>query len=790
MDFMKVQQKSIEQYIEDLKESKQLGSLLLDNADEALFFYSMEGKLIYVSPAFEKITGYTTQELYEKNFIPYVHPDDQEWTIKLYQGLFKGEFFEDVEYRIVKKDGEIRWSSSSWKIVFDNDGRQIGLQGKQQDITDHKQAEEALQKSERKYRYLFDNMTEGFALCEIICDEKGIPCNYRVLDVNKAYEEQTGTEASAIVGKTVLEFYPDIEKSWIEIYGEIALTKKPRTFINYNHNTDKYYETSAFALEKGQFALLFNDITERKQVEKALHRSEVLERLATGSSLNEILIALVSNAEKYNPEILCSVMLLDEGGKHLRTCAAPNLPDFFTDAIDGMEIGHEMVSCGEAAFTGKRVIVEDIMSHPNWVAYRKLARKANLRACWSEPVISSTGDILGTFAIYNCESCGPSQSDLDFIRDSARLAAIAIERKQAEEALMASEQKFKSVVENIGIGVSLISPDMKILALNKQMKAWFPDIDVTKRPVCYRSFNNPPRETKCSYCQTKKTLVDGQVYEVVTETPAGDKILNYRIVSSPIKDENGKVIAAIDMFEDITERKQAEETTLNLLQQNRDLTQRLFHAQEEERRHLARELHDEFGQWLTAIHLNTEIISQLSEGQNEGIYATAQVINESASEMYKTIHGMIRQLRPTLLDELGLVESLKHLVEQWQSQYPEADITLSLDGELDDFEDNINITIYRIIQESLTNVAKYAQARNAAVQLIRQPGEAGAQESLLLTVEDNGKGMDTEALTEGFGLAGMRERVLAVGGKFNIHSSPEKGVRIEIWLPVKQQKNN
>jgi len=131
--------------------------------------------------------------------------------------------------------------------------------------------------------------------------------------------------------------------------------------------------------------------------------------------------------------------------------------------------------------------------------------------------------------------------------------------KKAEEALIQSEEKYKSVVENIGIGISVIGPEMEILAVNRQMKQWFPDVDVSKKPICYKTYNKPPRENICSYCPTCKSLKDGQVHESITETPAGDKIVNYRIVSSPIKDEDGKVIAAIEMVEEITERKKAEE---------------------------------------------------------------------------------------------------------------------------------------------------------------------------------------------------------------------------------------
>jgi diguanylate cyclase (GGDEF)-like protein/PAS domain S-box-containing protein len=132
---------------ENIKSSNTLEKLLLDNADEALFFYSLEGQILYVNPAFETITGYSVDELYEKNFIPFVHPDDQDWTMKLWDGLFKGEIFEDAEYRIIRKCGEIRWCLSTWKIVYNSDREKLGIQGKQQDITKHKQIEAELDKA-------------------------------------------------------------------------------------------------------------------------------------------------------------------------------------------------------------------------------------------------------------------------------------------------------------------------------------------------------------------------------------------------------------------------------------------------------------------------------------------------------------------------------------------------------------------------------------------------------------------------------------------------------------------
>ena len=148
------------------------------------------------------------------------------------------------------------------------------------------------------------------------------------------------------------------------------------------------------------------------------------------------------------------------------------------------------------------------------------------------------------------------------------------ERRRAERALLKSESKMRSILDTIGIGVSLISPKMEILELNQRMRQWFPDIDPKQRPICYQAFNTPARREVCSYCPTCKTLKDGLVHEATTQTPQGGEIRNYRIISTPLFNEAGKVVAAIEMVDDITEQLQAKES----LQRSNEILRAIIEA--------------------------------------------------------------------------------------------------------------------------------------------------------------------------------------------------------------------
>ncbi len=180
----------------------------------------------------------------------------------------------------------------------------------------------------------------------------------------------------------------------------------------------------------------FSDMTAHWQSElRNRAHDAMLEMVAKGLPLPEILHAIVQTIESEDPTAMCSVLLLDEEGKHLLNAASPSLPDFYNKAINGIEIGMGVGSCGTAAYLGERVVVEEIMAHEYWKPYRDLAKSASLAACWSEPILSSSGDVLGTFAIYHTKPTKPQEEDLERIGFAANIAAIAIESRNVRAEL-------------------------------------------------------------------------------------------------------------------------------------------------------------------------------------------------------------------------------------------------------------------------------------------------------------------------------------------------------------------
>jgi hypothetical protein len=185
---------------------------------------------------------------------------------------------------------------------------------------------------------------------------------------------------------------------------------------------------------RGDAALLHvaTDVTERRQAEQLLNsQNQLLAQLARGAPPEEVLRQMIESAERLVTGLRCSVLFLSPDRRHLVHGLAPSLPPDYSRAVEGLEIGPRAGSCGAAAHLGERFIVGDVLQHPNWAPYREHARRANIRACWSEPIRAADGEILGTFAMYYAEPRVPEPYEERFIESMAHLAGMAIERSRS-----------------------------------------------------------------------------------------------------------------------------------------------------------------------------------------------------------------------------------------------------------------------------------------------------------------------------------------------------------------------
>ncbi len=217
------------------------------------------------------------------------------------------------------------------------------------------------------------------------------------------------------------------------------------------------------------------------------------------------------------------------------------------------------------------------------------------------------------------------------------------------------------------------------------------------------------------------------------------------------------------------------ETLEQSINRNHRLSQQLITLQEEERKALARDLHDEFGQCLTAIHADATVVLHVADKKYPELRESASAITGLSRHLMEMVAGLLQRLRPGILDELGLVAALEDLVGTWRIRNDHVACRLEITGTPPDMIDEaIRITLYRLVQECLTNVARHAQATEVSICL------QATGDGVSLAVRDNGRGFDANK-ADGFGLPGMRERVEGLGGRWSLCSRSAGG---EVtWMP-------
>lgn len=476
------------------------------------------------------------------------------------------------------KIGE-HWFEVTVDPMLDADGRFNGAVHIVSDITDQKQAEEAIIKSEQKYRHLFDKMTSGYAIHEIICNKTGKPVDYRFLSVNAAFEKQTGLYSAAIVGRTVLEIIPDLEPIWIERYGKVALTREPIQFENYTKALDKTFEIRAFSPEPGKFATIFNDITDRKRTETHLNKlnriysvlSNVNQMIIRINEPRELFQTACNIAVKHGGFRMAWIGLLDQETKHVKPVAHAGITNGYLQKLN-ITLDDSKRSLGPTATAlkaGKYEVVNDIANDPRMAPWRDDALRLGYRSSAAFPLIVE-GKVSGTINLYAPEPDFFDDEELKLLEEMADDIAFSMEysehekkRIQAEDALQKSEQQLDTMLQTMIEGMVTVDITGQITYSNQSAQQILGiGKDILGKYYQSREWHQIDDQGKPYHLDQLPLAIVLREHRKVTNVehliiaPDGEKKW-LSVNAAPLFDHAGQFLGGIASFRDITENKHA-----------------------------------------------------------------------------------------------------------------------------------------------------------------------------------------------------------------------------------------
>ncbi|CAD6877850.1 diguanylate cyclase/phosphodiesterase (GGDEF & EAL domains) with PAS/PAC sensor(s) [Methylomonas albis] len=419
-----------------------------------------------------------------------------------------------------------------------------------------------LHASEAKLHAILDNAPVGIWLADL---------NRRFLFVNHTFCDALGLpEARFIANEQLAELFgAETAARFLSADQEcLAQANQPHQSLEHIKFTDgkrhtiQITRTQLQDINKDTVGIIgiAMDISDRQQAaNRERAHNHVLELLSKGSALPEILQAVVWGVETQNPDLLCSILLLNSEGNRLFIGAAPRLPDFYNAAVDGLYIGPGIGSCGTAAYFGQRVIVEDIQNHTYWGPFTELAAQAGLGACWSEPIRGASGQLLGTFAIYQRQPAAPGADDIQMIEQASHLAGIAIDRSRSNEEL----QLASLVYQNSSEAMAVTDAQGMILNVNPA----FTDLTgYTLDEVIGKNHNilNSERQGEQFYQAMWQAInSSGHWKGEIWNRRKNGEIFAEQLTINTIFSADGLPQRRVALFSDITQKKQSEELIWN-----------------------------------------------------------------------------------------------------------------------------------------------------------------------------------------------------------------------------------
>ena len=432
-----------------LRESEERYRRIVETTEQGVWTIDLENKTSFVNPKMAEMLGYTVDEMLGSELNDFMDAEGRIISDRNVERRKRG-ISEQHEFKFQRKDGSPLWAHLSTNPIQDADGNYVGALAMVTDMAERRAAEQALRESEAQHRMLARSVPVGL----LRTDAEG-NCKY----VNERWTELTGLTDDESRGRGwisalheddrehVIEEWNRAARDEVEFDSEYRI-KSPNGKLTWVHGL-----ATALRDLDGRVTGYLGSVTNVTERRRAQARSEgeraVLELLASAAPLSDVLDRLARSYEEIFPGMLCTVLLLGEDGKTLHHGAAPSMPRSYCEAIDGAVIGPKTGSCGTAAYTGLATLVADIATDPLWEDFAALALEHDLRACWSVPVFSSRGNVLGTLAVYSRMPSSPDAEELAAIERGAQFAGLALERHDLMRSLRESQERLETLVSNL-----------------------------------------------------------------------------------------------------------------------------------------------------------------------------------------------------------------------------------------------------------------------------------------------------------------------------------------------------
>lgn len=545
--------------------------------------------------------------------------------------------------------------------------------------------------------------------------------------------------------------------------------------------------------------IVCSDITEVKEEEFfRAGQSRVLEMIAADAPLVEILTSIVLLMEGQAEGLRCSILLLARDGKHVRHGAAPNLPQVYVKAVDGAPIGPRNGSCGTAMYTRRQVVVKDVLTDPLWADYRELAQISGLRACWSTPILSPQGEVLGSFAMYLQEPRGPRAEEMRLTEIATHLAGIAIERRRAQEVLREREARINLAAESADLAFWVLYPEQNTAWMSERGRSIYgfdSKLPLTRELIVSRVHPDERAAVQATFtrvCDTRGTF-ESEHRLVLPYGKTRWVIMRGRC----LQDEEGDLLTIIGVTIDVSAQKQS----------NLELQ-----VQREEMSHLNRvalmgemtaSIAHELNQPLTAIANNASAARRFLERGTMDPTLLQQLLqdmvadSQRAGEVIRGIRSMARKdpgVR-SLLDLNAVIQDTLRLVSS-DILLRESVVTTELDPNLPQVEAT-PVQIQQVLLNLFINALDALEGLPPAQRRITVSTRSDRGMMAEVSVRDFGVGLpkdrpdkvfdhffSTKQAGMGMGLTIVRSIIESHAGTISAENAPEGGARIFFRLPA------